>query len=63
MHGCTIRRKKVNKYGLFFIKKKKRQNAEEAKRGRDKLDPNRHYISNITLIVGVANNFYRMRQG
>ena len=26
-------------------KKKKRENTEEAKRGRDKLDPNRHLVS------------------
>ena len=40
MHECTVHRGKVNKCGLRKKKKKEGENTEEAKRGRDKLDPN-----------------------
>ena len=39
MHECTVHRGKVNKCGLRK-KKEEGENTEEAKRGRDKLDPN-----------------------
>ena len=41
MHGCTVHRGKSINAG-WKKKKKKRENAEEAKCGRDKLDPNLH---------------------
>ena len=51
--GYTVHRGKVNKCGL---KKKKKENVEEAKRGRDKLDPNWHLVS-----IGLCQKYYNKK--
>ena len=54
MHEYTVHHGKVNKCGLE--KKTKWKNAEEAKRGRNKLDPNWHLVS-----IGLCQKYYNKK--